>query len=373
MIKALKIGPLNILISGDEKYVELTSTEFIIREGHDDYDIKINIVSDTINSDYVPTHFSGKGSMNFNSKTFHVEHDPFYTYDVSNLFNENKIEINLYLKKASMGRELFRVLNSLRSVEYATRTEFVNAQYTTYSFLWSIIAIALLKKNSAFIHAGVLARNNDAIILSGTGGCGKTSTVLDLLENHNFEYLSEDFGIVSSTGNASHCNKTISLFNSDIAHGNKLAKHAVTTLPFYKKVRWEFLTRVLRINPIIKAKPSSFKTVEIPDKSVKIKYGLHLSRQNVSDLSLNKMELTEYVSRSANASGRELKPLSEVLKLISANAPFDYGYWDDSKLTREMEKTYLKAFNNIEIFELVIPHKATPKSVSEFLLNELDI
>ena len=67
----------------------------------------------------------------------------------------------------------------------------------SYSLFWYIFNISLLKKNKSFIHAGIYSNSSDeATIITGTGGCGKTSTLFKLLEDNKSKYISEDFGII---------------------------------------------------------------------------------------------------------------------------------------------------------------------------------
>lgn len=49
--------------------------------------------------------------------------------------------------------------------------------------------------NKTFLHAGCVAKNGKAIIFTGTGNVGKTSIVLNLL-NEGYEYLSDDWLII---------------------------------------------------------------------------------------------------------------------------------------------------------------------------------
>ena len=366
------IGPLTVRLSGAEKMVQLLRGELCLSDADDDVDLEIKI-HDHKKSDYKPSHFSGKGSMNFNDNVFFVDYDHFYSYQVENAFGDGPVKLDIFIKRPSVTREAFRLLKSFLSVEYVSRYAFIKSLIASYSCLWSVAAVCLLKYHYSFIHAGILARNNKALVLSGTGGCGKTSTVLHLLSNESFQYLSEDFGIVGSKGAAYRCMKTVSLYHSDIVHKDPSALNAVRSLSFEKKIRWFFLTKMLGINPIIKASPVSLTKLDIPLEPVPIYYGVHLSRQDVDAFQLRKISVDEYSERSSYASGRELKPISELLKLIAANAPVNYNYWDDEKLMSELKNAYNDSFSNSQTFELVIPYRSAPKEVSDFLLGHLDI
>ncbi len=366
------VGPLNVKVSGTDKIVSLLKEEFSNSNFEGVADLEICVHENKVDA-YKPTHFSGKGNMNFNANEFHVDINPFYYYEVSNAFNDGVMKVNIFLKRAGFAREAFRFLKSVLSVEYGSRAAYVKGEIASYSLLWSVVALCLLKNGHSFIHAGVLARNDKAIVLSGTGGCGKTSTVLNLLSNEGFQYLSEDFGIVSSEKAAYPCMKTVSLYRSDVDHGDPAAVNAVKALATSKKVRWDFLTKVIKANPIIKASPKSLTKLAIPSERVPLVYGIHLSRQDIASFELKEISVQEYAQRSANASGRELKPLSEILKLIAANSPKEYAVWSDGDLMQKLQDMYVNSFSGATTYELTVPYQSGPKEVCAFLLDKLAI
>jgi hypothetical protein len=365
-------GPLKLKLSGTHEIIHFLKEEFSDCTTDACIDIEI-IINENKKTEYKPTHYSGKGSMNFNADTFHVDNGSFYFYEVENAFNDKLMTVNICLKKPTFAREVFRFLKSLLSVEYNSKSAYIKGEIASYSLLWSVIALCLLKKDNSFIHAGVLARKNKAIVLSGTGGCGKTSTVLRLLSYEGFQYLAEDFGIVGSQGVAYPCMKTVSLYHSDVLHGDPGAINGVKALNPFKRLRWEFLSKILRINPIIKVKPSSLTKLALPSAGVPVKYGVHLSRQDIRSFELRRISIEEYAQRSASASGRELKPISEILKLIVANSPKEYLVWSDEDLMNKLKNVYEHAFSKAVTYELAVPYRSGPKDICDFLLDKLNI
>ncbi|PJE80505.1 hypothetical protein CI610_00473 [invertebrate metagenome] len=370
-----RAGPLLITFKGNSKILDLIKDEFFeeTHSSNNAIDLVISVYDSYI-SDYKPTHYSGKGSMNFNDIQFHIDNDSFYSFEVKNGFGKKKqTELDIFIKRPGFVRELYRILKGIFSIEYNTRDRFIKSNIATYSLLWSVIALCLLKKESSFIHAGVLARNNNAIVLSGTGGCGKTSTVLHLLSHENFEYLSEDFGIVQSDGLAYQCNKSVSLYHSDIKYKSPSAITAYNSMNTKRKLAWFFLSKLFNLNPILKAEPKFLTKQNITQKPIAIKYGVHLSRENISDISIKEINVAEYALRSTRASIRELKPLTEMLNLITANAPDNLNIISVSELEQLMIEIYTKAFSNSILYKMQIPIKMPPNLVSSHLLEALEI
>lgn len=172
-------GPLKLKLSGTHEIIDLLKEEFSKCTTDACIDLEI-IINENKKTEYKPTHYSGKGSMNFNGDIFHVDNGGFYFYEVCNAFNDKLMTVNICLKKATFAREVLRFFKSLLSVEYNSKSAYIKGGIASYSLLWSVIALCLLKKGNSFIHAGVLARKNKAIVLSGTGGCGKNEYCIEI-------------------------------------------------------------------------------------------------------------------------------------------------------------------------------------------------
>lgn len=67
--------------------------------------------------------------------------------------------------------------------------------------LEGVILLKLLEQGRALIHAGMVCRNNEAIIIHGLPNRGKTWTVL-LLMHEGYNFMSEDVAIISNDGKA---------------------------------------------------------------------------------------------------------------------------------------------------------------------------
>ena len=65
-----------------------------------------------------------------------------------------------------------------------------------------VLAIKLIQKGYAPIHAGCVSCGDKAILISGMGSTGKTSTVLSLLDAEYYKFMADDMTIVSRDGKA---------------------------------------------------------------------------------------------------------------------------------------------------------------------------
>lgn len=365
----LAIGPLSIKVSGSSMYLNTFSKELrpALDSKNETADIEIAFDSNANNAFYKPTNFCGKNTIDFNESGFSVNGNPYYSYQMVNAFSDGPISVKVQVKHPSFVHKLLRLLKVASSVEYSSNISFLRGELANYSFLWNLITLALLKKKCAFIHSGVLDKNGNALVLSGTGGCGKTSTVLNLLRTEGMGYLAEDYGIVGADGFAYPSTKTISLYHSDVVRSGGSGQEVVQNLTFLKRVRWEILTKLMKRNPIIKAKPEELIGKDISNEPVKIGYGVYLSRQECGAVSISKISLEEFSKRSALASIREMKALTEILKLIEANSPNHFELLNGESLFKMVYEVYLSAFSHSDVFLMSVPIKAGPVEITNAL------
>lgn len=98
---------------------------------------------------------------------------------------------------------LTRVLSPLTRAltrDFSTPTDIV-AKNLLYEAVDPLVWCSLLTQDASFVHAGAVATpDGQGVLLMGTGGVGKTTTVLDLVLSGRWRYLGDDLVIVSPDG-----------------------------------------------------------------------------------------------------------------------------------------------------------------------------
>ena len=90
-------------------------------------------------------------------------------------------------------------------------------------------------------------------------------------------------------------------------------------------------------------------------------------RSAADDLSFSSISLDEYCWRMAQVALRELKPLTELLHMVKANAPGSYAYPSVEELEHKLLGIYHSAFSRVSPQLLTIPRAAHPQLVVDFL------
>ncbi len=325
------------------------------------YDLILRFNKDNF-SEYKPKVYSAKGSMNFNEDEFFVGYLGSIKYKVKNLFNEKPVEVDIAVKN----KNFKFLLRQLYNLDFSNRNKNI---ILSYSLFWYILHVVLLKKKKAFLHAGIFSKNGNATVITGTGGCGKTSTLFKILEDENTQYITEDFGIIDTNSVSYYNPKPVSIYASDMEFGQQILRNYYNKFTFTEKVLWDVKSKFLKRNPMIKALPKKVMNSRIK-KNERLENILYFVRNNSLELSINDISIKELTERILDASMRELKTLSELLLLMKANAPVDYQIPTFEDIRRQTKEVYKKAFENTNNKIIYIPYKTKPYELIGFLKDK---
>ena len=358
------IAGIKIKIIGDNSLSKAIANdlEATLVSDNNYYHISIEIKDDNV-SNYQPKVFSAKGSMNFNESKYFVDYLNEMNYLIENLFDSETVKIKINPNEKSIKKRIKKFLGNKIIIEKNT--------ILSYALFWYVFHFELVKGEKSFIHAGLFEAKDGATIISGTGGCGKTSTLFKILEDNNTKYISEDFGIIDVKGYCYYNPKPVSIYASDMEFGQSILKDFYNSFTLAEKILWTFKRKVLGINPMIKAKPKKLMNGRIGEKS-KIKNVLYFIRNNDKNLSIEPIDTVNLVERVLDSSMRELKTFNELLLLMRANAPKGFDIPTFKSVRESTKDIYLNAFSNTKNRIIYIPHKTSPDILVSFLKeNEL--
>jgi hypothetical protein len=77
----------------------------------------------------------------------------------------------------------------------------IAAKNIIYEIIDPLMWVRLMSSGATFVHASSVAAGGEAVMFSGTGGVGKSTSLLSIMESSDrFTYLADDLVIVDSTG-----------------------------------------------------------------------------------------------------------------------------------------------------------------------------
>jgi hypothetical protein len=353
-----QVGPLVVQITVDDPLAGLVSAELggaEVSTANPAPDLKLTILGREEDiPGYTPRVFAAKKLMHFDASAFFFGYSHYFKVLVAGAFErERPVELYLVPKRPRLP-QLPKTLEGLKSV------------VMSYQIFWAAFQLALLKHDATFLHAGIYADEKGATALTGTGGCGKTSCVFDILAKHpQSSYLSEDFGIVTAQGQAHYNPKFVSIYKSDTRQ-SLLRDFVQQGLPWQQKPYW-YAYDLLRGNPRVKAAPSDVLGRHRICPRAELQRVVFLLRGDFPELEATAVDADALAARCCSVALREMKFVLELLHLMDANRLPDMKFPTPAEWEASQRKLYRKIFEPVDRFVVRVPVACPPDVLGQFV------
>ena len=262
-------------------------------------------------------------------------------------------------------------MNPMSVGVYKSEDKFVNS-IMNYEIFWYIFAMVLMKHNRIFVHSGMATYKGKAVVLTGTGGCGKTSTLLQFLDFPEGRYIAEDFGILDEKGIAYFNPKKAAIYQSDAKYKNKNILHALNGMRFIEKFFWNAF-KAAGANPRCRFSPYEIFPESKICKSAEVSTVVYMARSNGNAVKRYKVDINQMVEKIALASFRELCEFYDILYNIRAvgdeKIRENYPAWE--RLEDDYKKILGQILNQRNICMLEVPLKVKPEEVAKEIEKEV--
>lgn len=356
------LGPVTLAVSGTHPLADQIRKEAGFRTRNDrapDLHIHVQKFAEVR---FKETYNCGDNFV-FNNTDIRVEENG-YTYWTENLFSgeTTHLYVRFHLQRNGVKKALDVARRSL-SPTFDSHQERVKTRFMSYTTLWPIAHLELLSHDASFIHASVVDHGGKGTLIAGTGGSGKTSTGFQFLENDDYRYLSEDFGIVTSSGKSMYSPRFATIYHSDYIHGQSdLVEYVDEHLGGLDKLHWRLLVR-RGGDPRRKVPPDQILDPYRIAERTDLSRAVFIRRTNTSDVVGEEIETREFVNRSIWASFRELKRLYNLLCQAEAVGAGETAFPSITDVMDETRRLYMGCFDDVDTYRLDIPFDAPPTDV----------
>jgi len=109
--------------------------------------------------------------------------------------NSSPLRVNIQLRKIDY-RSVLRRLRRLLSMEYSTEVE--RFEQILYELI--LVPTVYFLPGLALVHAASVGTEKGCVLLTGTGGVGKSSALLSAAENKEIAFISDDIAVIDEAG-----------------------------------------------------------------------------------------------------------------------------------------------------------------------------
>lgn len=241
------------------------------------------------------------------------------------------------------------------------------AKTIIYDLFDVVVGALLVQKGATFLHASTCARGDEALALIAWGGVGKTTSVLKLVTEQNWRFMSDDLGLVDEEGTLWNNPKYLQIYAYNVAGQPALFKRLMEGRGPADRANWHW--RLARFGDKKVRRRISATELFGPAsvaQSAKLTQAIFLQRSHIQELTWEPMEAEELARQSATILLDELNILFELLVAAESHG-LDLGLGTLEGLRQGSLKVLKKALQGVPTMRLKIPIHAGPDALSKAL------
>ena len=240
-----------------------------------------------------------------------------------------------------------------------------------YDLFDLVTAAALVERKASYLHASTCARDGAAVALIAWGGVGKTTSVLKLVTEDGWRFLSDDLGLVDDEGRLWRTPRKLQVYAYNVEGEPALRRRVMEGRGPIDRVNWHW--RLARFGPK-KVRRRIGAEALFGDDSVAevapLKKAIFLERVDVDAIRWQEIGVEALARRSATILVDELDTLVAVAVAAESHG-VDVGIPGLDELRETMTEILVEAFEGVPAVRLQIPIDAGPDALADALRQKL--
>lgn len=235
-----------------------------------------------------------------------------------------------------------------------------NFVYNVFDYLTQIVQMPL---GQSYVHASSMEKDGEGIVISAWGGIGKTTTMIKLVTEDGWNFLSDDLTLVSKRNIVYPVPKKLQVYAYNLEGQENLRRRLLRGRSLVDRASWEYHRRVKGPSGARRRVSSDFFLGETSlGKAAKIRKVIHLERHDQNEFIVHKIPLEDLINRCAHTIVDELSPFT---KISSAMNSTDSNEWMPTvcSLQDGVKRIYREAFGGANLYLVRVPLKAGPEEL----------
>ena len=262
-------------------------------------------------------------------------------------------------------KEMFPRLAKIKDWNFLLPTEQLakNFMYDVFDYLTHIQHIGI---GQSYVHASSFTKDHRTVAIVAWGGIGKTTSMLKLVVEDKWKFLSDDLGIIDENGVIYRSPKKMQIYAYNLEGQPALQKmllHGRSTIDllnwYYRKAKYG----IKKVRRRVSAEELFKGNVGVRSKVTDVFF---IERASVADFEMHPITADELAAKAAWTVMSEIDPYHTIAAAIysvqttSIIPPYEHVF----KMTKQVLG---KAFSSTSPVLIQIPLSATPDQLADFL------
>lgn len=252
-----------------------------------------------------------------------------------------------------------------RNWNFLSRAEEL-AKAVIYDGLDQAIQLQQMRVDQSFVHASSICRDGSAVVIAGWGGVGKTSSVMQLVREDGYQFLSDDLAVVSSGGDVFRSPKRMQIYPYNVVGLRSLQDELLGGRSLVDRAQWHARKKLRGPKGVRRrvAAEDLFGKERVATRST-ITHFIHLERGAWPGPTRLDLPADEAAARSASILTHEMSPLNEIGAAVRASGnpnPFAARNWE-----ARTTEILAGALRGVRCTLLRVPIETTPAQLSDLV------
>ena len=261
-------------------------------------------------------------------------------------------------------RKMFPGIAKIRDWNFLLPTEQLakNFMYDVFDYLTQI---QNLHVGQTYIHASSFTKDNRTVVVAAWGGIGKTTSMLKLVAEDNWNFLSDDLGIIDENGFIYRSPKKMQIYAYNVEGQPTLRKMLLDDRPLIDKLNWYYRKAKYGIKKVRRRVSADELFKEKVGAGGKLTDVFFIERAAVNDFQTYPISANELAAKAAWTVMSEIDPYHKLATAI-------YSVQSNS-IIPTYEEMYInakqvlnKAFSSTSPLLIQIPVSASPDQLADF-------
>jgi len=241
--------------------------------------------------------------------------------------------------------------------------------YNVFDYITQIVH---LEAGASHIHASSFERYGRGVAIVAWGGIGKTTSLLKLVAEDGWRFLSDDLGLIDREGRLYRTPKKMQIYAYNVAGQPHLREALLSGRPVADRASW-VLKRILEGPKGVRRRVSAEELfgANRVGSSAALERLFFIERVGVSKIESRKIGIDQIAERAATILLNELQPFADLSIAMHSTKhrvllPHVTALWERS---RDVLKA---AFAGQDARYVAIPFQAGPDELASFIRNEIE-
>jgi hypothetical protein len=238
-----------------------------------------------------------------------------------------------------------------------------NFMYGVFDYLTQI---QNLRVGQSYMHASSFTKDSKTVAVVAWGGIGKTTSMLKLVTEDNWKFLSDDLGIIDENGFIYRSPKKMQIYAYNLVGEPKLKEMLLKGRPFVDILNWYYRKARYGIKKVRRRVSADELFKEQVGVSAKLTDVFFIERAAVNDFETQPISIDELAGKAASTVMSEIDPYHKIVAAIYSvqTKSIIPPYQEIFDRTKQM---LTKAFSHCSPMLIKIPLNASPNELADFL------